>query len=367
MKCAQRFKEMTNRQKDRKVGVEMRRGVFIPACSPARLNYGDYSKSQRWTRSCLFLFAAATALCLGSAGVAHAQSTTWDSMLSNSYWYVPQENLLAYMTSGTNFTDPTPMAGSDQTLWSLGTATNGTFTGTAVGTFRPSGFPLLAISNTTAIVSGIVTDAGQVRMTFVGVSSGAQTIGIGQVRTISGTDYMQMQMITGNSSMLTTHWAYMAKYDPNTFVPPSLFPDGTLLSQEWKWTDGSTWRLQSESLFGSGGEGTFTITNYRNGYFWGPGTGPANSAAATYTQIGSFTPEGNVLFNVLIGGTLTSLAGQITGTGLTGQMVLRSYDGTTFGPLGYATVISIPEPSTCVMALAGLACCGYSMWRRKWA
>ena len=90
-----------------------------------------------------------------------------------------------------------------------------------------------------------------------------------------------------------------------------------------------------------------------------------NAAAATYTQIGSTTPEGNVLFNVLISGTLTSLAGQITGTGLTGQMVLRSYDGTNFGPAGYATVVSVPEPSTSCMALAGLACGGYSLFRRR--
>jgi hypothetical protein len=90
-----------------------------------------------------------------------------------------------------------------------------------------------------------------------------------------------------------------------------------------------------------------------------------NTAAATYTQIGSITPEGNVLFNVLIGGTLTSLSGQITGTGLTGQMVLRPCDGTSFGPAGYATVVSVPEPSTYAMARAGLACGGISIFRRR--
>lgn len=343
----------------------MWRGAFTPAHITDRLDYGGYSMSQRWTRSYLFVFAGVAVLGLRSGGVVHAQSTTWDSMLSNSYWYVPQENLLAYISSGTSFTDPTPAAFSDQTLWSLGTATNGTFSGTAVTTLRPADFPLLAITTTNTISPGIVTDAGQIRMTFVSVPSGEQTVGIGQIRTISGTDYMQMQMITGNSSMLTTHWAYMAKYDPNTFVPPSLFPDSTLLSQEWKWTEGSTWRLQSNDLFGPSGFGTFTITNYRNGYFWGPGTGPSATPAATYTQIGSITPEGNVLFNVLIGGTLTSLAGQITGTGLTGQMVLRSYDGTSFGPAGYATVVSVPEPSTYCMALAGIACGGFSIWRRR--
>ncbi|MFM7183149.1 MAG: PEP-CTERM sorting domain-containing protein [Planctomycetota bacterium] len=294
-----------------------------------------------------------------------AQSTTWDAMLSNSYWYVPQENLLAYTSSGTSFTDPTPAACSDQTLWSLGTATNGTFSGTAVATLRPADFPLLSISSTNTISSGIVTDAGQIRMIFVAVPSGGQTVGIGQVRTISGTDYMQMQMITGNTTALTTHWAYMAKYDPDTFVPPSLFPDGTLLSQEWKWTDGSTWQLQSEELFGPGGSGTFTITSYRNGYFWGPGSGPAGGAAATYTQMGSITPEGNVLFAVLADGMLTSLAGQITGTGLTGQMVLRSYDGSSFGPAGYATVVALPEPATIGLFVIGLGGLVFARWPRR--
>ena len=46
-------------------------------------------------------------------------------------------------------------------------------------------------------------------------------------------------------------------------------------------------------------------------------------------------------------------------------MVLRSYDGTSFGPAGYATVVTLPEPSTYAMALAGLACGGYSLFRRR--
>ena len=135
-------------------------------------------------------------------------------------------------------------------------------------------------------------------------------------------------------------------------TPPTLFPDGTLLSQEWRWTEGSTWLLRSDTLFGPSGTGSFTITDYRNGYFWGPGTGPDGTAAASYTQLGSITPEGNVLFNVIIGGTLTSLAGQITGTGWDAKMVLRSYDGTTFGPQALATVQFVPEPSVWVMGLA---------------
>lgn len=299
--------------------------------------------------------AVAVLLGIVAPGFASAQSTTWDAILSNSHWYVLQENLLAYVTSGTSFTDPAPLAGSDQTLWNLGTATNGLFTGTAVATLRPSSNPLIAISSTMSIAPGIVTDAGQIRMTFVNASSGSETIGIGQMRTISGTTYMEMQMITGNSTVLTTHWAYMAAYDPDTFTPPSLFPDGTLLSQEWRWTEGSTWAIQSDTLFGAAGAGTFTVTDYRNGYFWGPGSGPPSTAAETFTHIGSITPEGNVLFNVLIGGTLTSLAGQITGTGLTGRMALRPYDGSAFGPEAIATVVTVPEPATIALVAVATA------------
>jgi len=176
-----------------------------------------------------------------------------------------------------------------------------------------------------------------------------------------------MQMISGNSALLTTHWAYMAKYDPSSFTPPVLFPEGTLLSQEWRWTDGSTWQMLSDDLFGAGGSGTFTVTNYRNGYFWGPGSGPPSTAAAAFTHIGSITPEGNVLFNVLIGGTLTSLTGQITGTGLTGRMVLRSYDGSAFGPEAIATVVTVPEPATLVLVAAATAAwaAGWHRHRRR--
>jgi hypothetical protein len=72
-----------------------------------------------------------------------------------------------------------------------------------------------------------------------------------------------------------------------------------------------------------------------------------------------------VLFNVIIGGTLTSLTGRITGTGWDARMVLRSYDGTTFGPEGLATVQFVPEPSVWVMAVAGIACAGVAARRRR--
>lgn len=76
-------------------------------------------------RFCFSMFATVAVLGLGSARVVDAQSTTWDSLLSNSHWYVPQENLLAYMSNSTSFTTPPPIALWDQTLWSLGTAVEG--------------------------------------------------------------------------------------------------------------------------------------------------------------------------------------------------------------------------------------------------
>ena len=40
--------------------------------------------------------------------------------------------------------------------------------------------------------------------------------------------------------------------------------------------------------------------------------------------------------------------------------------GTGYPPLGYSsTITAVPEPSTYTMAVAGLACGGYSMFRRR--
>ena len=64
---------------------------------------------------------------------ASAQSTTWDSFLSNTQWYVPVENLLAYMTSTTDLTDT--QAGADQTIWTLGDCVNGVFSGSSTAAF----------------------------------------------------------------------------------------------------------------------------------------------------------------------------------------------------------------------------------------
>ena len=322
-----------------------------------------------WCRS----MARIAAIVLSLAAWSAARAGTWDSLLSNSHWYVPQENLLAYMSSSTSFTTPPPIVLWDQTLWSLGTATDGRFTGSSLATFYLS--PENSFSSNTSIL-GLATEVGQIRMRFTPTDGGSPVVGIGQFREVSGTTAMQMQMISGQAGeAYITHWAYMLPYDPGSFTPPDPRPNSDLTSTEWAWTPGTTWAYQSDQLFGPGGVGSFTITNYRNGYFWGSGSGPAGTPGESFTQLGSITPEGNVLFNVLTSSstpTLLTLTGQITGGPLTGQMALRTYEFSgsdpAFGPVGVATVV--PEPAGWLLLAAGAAGVAVAARKtpwRKWA
>lgn len=280
-----------------------------------------------------------------------AQSTTWDSFLSNSQWYVPAENLLAYLTSTDDLSNVT--AAADQTIWQLGTATNGVFTGTSTATMQSG---LFAFTSTSSM-NGIVTDSGQVRIAFSAPDT-PTTIGIGQIRDIAGTNYLEMQMMTG-TAFYVTHWAYMAAYDGDPDSLPPLVLEPEFLSPEWAWMDGTTWALECEKLFGPGQQGRFSIDDYVNGYFWGSGTGPEGSAAENFTLIGSATPEGNILFNVLSEGVLTNLTGQIAGDATNGSMVLRSYESLESFTNGAAQVV--PEPGSLVLiGVAGLLGIGRS-------
>ena len=272
----------------------------------------------------------AAVLLLLSFGTAKAD-TTWDDLITDSQWYVPSANLLAYMASTSSLANPVPVA--DQTLWELGDCTNGIFTGTSNATLKLG--PIESVS--TASMTGIITPEGQLRIEFV-QTDGPTVIGIGQVREVEDTTYIEMQMITGGGSApYLTHWAYMAEYDGGELPPLEL--DNQLRSQEWVWMADTNWTL--------GATGSFHVDDYRNGYFWGTGT----SEEGDFTLLGSATPEGNILFNFLQDGTLTSLTGQITGNAETGTMALRSYESGNFGDLTIAQVV--PEPGS--LALLGTA------------
>lgn len=277
---------------------------------------------------------ASSGLMLGWCCGANAQSAVWDATISNSHWYVPVPQLLAYASSASSFSKPFPIG--DQTLWALGAATNGAFSGLSSAELAVG--PLLTTSTST--IQGFVNTAGQITMIFTPIGGGATTIGLGQMQTIGGVTSMEMQMITG-TSLLVTHWAYMTPYNPAVFTPPPAQVVFSNSSPQWKWTAGTPWRIVSPSLFGTARAGRFIVTNYQTGYFWGRGVGPKGSAAENFTLLGSITPEGKVLFNTLSQGTLTSLYGDIEGDASAAQMLTSEYNslGMPTGELAYMQLV----------------------------
>ncbi len=269
---------------------------------------------------------------------AFSQDAQWDSLLSNSHWYVPVPGLIAYTSGRESFTTPPPVPIGDQTLWAIGQATNGVFTGQSQTSLFLGG----TTSNSSATMHGLVTTSGQIVIAFMADGLPA-TIGIGQMREIGGVPLMEMQMVT-DTSPVVTHWAYMTPYNPSGFTPPpaSQVIVADLTAPQWRWSAGTTWQISSPTLFGTAAPGTFKITDYSSGYYWGLGAGPLDSAVGNFTVLGSMTPEGNVLFSMLSDGELNTLIGEIAGDANTGAMVLRPYDASgLFGPTSSADIMPV--------------------------
>jgi outer membrane autotransporter protein len=261
----------------------------------------------------------------GLMSLALAQSAVWDSTISNTSWYVPVPQLLAYMSQRSGFTNPLPIG--DQTLWTLGTSINGVFSGTSNATLNVDS----KLSLSTTIMQGTVTTAGKITIFFTPAGGGTTTVGVGQMQSRGGSSQMEMQMITG-TDLLTTHWAYMLPYNLATFTPPAAQAIPLSISApNWSWTQGTPWKLVSPTTFGVSTPASFIISNYKNGYFWGQGVGPAGSSVSSFTLLGSTTPEGKVLFNTLSNGTLTSLYGDLSGSALNAQMLMAAYGATGAG------------------------------------
>ena len=191
------------------------------------------------------------ALVLGCSGSSYvsAQSSSWDAAISNSNWYVPVPQLLAYASPRSGFNNPVPIG--DQTLWAIGRAVNGSFSGLSTAS--------LAIAGTTTtsqtVMQGTVSPTGQITILFTPTTGGTPTIGIGQMRARGDVPEMEMQMITG-SGLLITHWAYMAPYNPATFSPPAAQAIPLDISaRNWDWTQGTPWRIVSPTIFGTAGAG----------------------------------------------------------------------------------------------------------------
>jgi hypothetical protein len=305
------------------------------------------------------ILTAMAAVVLLAVPAARGDSTyDW---LAGTQWYVPAANMLAYRASVTDLSTTLPI--SDQTLWNITTSSNGLFSGSTQATLTTLGIPV----TTTATMDGIVTPGGQIRIIFTpnGASAGGPvTVGIGQMRDLGlglG-QQVEMQMLTGSGLSYVTHWAYMTQIPGAPFTPPDSY-DGTLLSTEWAWMDGTSWNLSAPGVFGTADAAEFSISGYRSGYFWGTGVAPDGGA---FTHIGSVTPEGNVLFNVLVDGTLTNLTGLMTGNAATGAMALRGYVGTDdFGDAAVAAVVPEPGAWGLLTAFAMLAVLVARVRRKK--
>ncbi|MBX9843423.1 MAG: autotransporter outer membrane beta-barrel domain-containing protein [Xanthobacteraceae bacterium] len=275
--------------------------------------------------SCAIFVARATSPVL-------AQANIWDSTISNTHWYVPVPQLLAYIAPRASLANPIPIG--DQTLWTLGVSTNGSFTGTSVAQLAIG--PALLTESTT--IQGTVTPSGQITMIFTPVGGGTPTVGLGVMQNVGGVTSMEMQMITGDA-LLVTHWAYMLPYDPATFTPPASQVVLSNSSPQWAWTAGTPWKMVSPALFGTSAPGRFIVTDYQNGYFWGRGISPNGGGA--FTLLGSITPEGKVLLSTVSQGNLTSLYGNISGGPSSSQMLLSEYDsaGNLVGALATTTLV----------------------------
>lgn len=279
-----------------------------------------------------FSGCVALAGCFGLPGAALAQSTRWDSIISNTSYYVPTPMMLAYAATTTSLANP--LAIGDQTLWSLGTSTNGIFTGTSTGELAIG--PTVALSSQT--IQGTVTTDGRITMVFTS-PDGTTTIGVGSMANRAGLYEMEMQMITGDG-VLVSHWAYMTPYDPASFTPPAPQMVPSNASPQWAWVAGTPWRILRTGAPSGAPMGNLLITNYQGGYFWGVAADPSGGR---YSVLGSITPEGRVLLNTLQNGNLVNLYGAVEGDASAAAMLLGLYDASGIYT-GEITTLTLVQP-----------------------
>jgi hypothetical protein len=158
---------------------------------------------------CTALFASVASPDLPNArAAAHYPQGDW-SWVTDTFWYVTQENLPAVET---NLTTQQHLLVSDQTVWHIEAYSQGYFWGKTV--VQITGGDPLCLS-----MVGSITPEGEVQMTFTLPLPGfppelsLKTSGIGRMRLLQGEWKFEMQMTTGVTK-LTTHWAYMTQCKP---------------------------------------------------------------------------------------------------------------------------------------------------------
>ncbi len=137
---------------------------------------------------------------------------------------------------------------------------------------------------------------------------------------------------------------------------------GTVL--DWRWINGTTWYVPTTGLpayiYAPGSnqmipvqdQTVYTITGYRNGYFWGRTAAKlGNNAVTCKSLVGSVTPEGNIYL------TFTDYPygeGSTTTTGF-GNMVLKASQwtmanqmstGSSSAQVGHWAYMALTRPGT---------------------
>ena len=292
-------------------------------------------------------------LILAGTQITLAQSTDYTSILqANPYYYVPQDNTLAFQSSLTGFA---PSPAGDQTLWNFTnsyTSNNSTyFTGIATGYINTT-------NGSTNSISGTINSSGNVYINFI--SSSGTNVGVGQFVNVSGVNQFLMQTHSGSAASYVNHWSYMAPTNSLNQITlqsessVATYPTNSIWNQ-YSWITGSDWKYNAASLQGLG---SFAITSYNNGYFIGAGLRENTTA---FEILGSVTPTGEILINYTgtNGSYLGSLWGNIDGT----TMNLVTYDSSG-NPTIDGTAQLVPEPST--YALFGLGALALVIaYRRK--
>ena len=124
---------------------------------------------------------------------------------------------------------------------------------------------------------------------------------------------------------------------------------------------------QAKSFTGAGFSVTQQSTGPLSSQNYLTDVGAFTNSASFY---GTFDQSGNVYQWNDLDGTAGSSRGLRGGGWYDTNAVLSSAGQVTFNPSSEQNAVgfrlaAVPEPSTCVMALAGLACGGYAMFRRR--
>lgn len=172
----------------------------------------------------LLLCACANSSSISSSDSAGSTNTLgkYSDIISNTYWYVPADYLKAYIyaqaASGTAFDIPV----LDQTVWYLQTAkgpADGYFFGRSVARFYPITSPdgvTVPARYACNRIQGSITPSGNVYISFIPLSSDGNsatiTTGLGhfaRFKAVRNQWAFEMQMGSGTTSTLASHWAYM--------------------------------------------------------------------------------------------------------------------------------------------------------------